>query len=238
MHCYGETSAFHYAAYRPPLHRKILELGFGELQFEQGLDFGCGTGQSTLALTEYADTVIGMDSSQDMLAWATPHPRVTYVHGSEHHIPMVDRMFDVVAFAGVVPYLNQAELHRELVRVTDVNATLLSYDFKISLDPVLDLFWPEGLQSSVAYDHGMTLQSDLGFKLLEGAEGHLEFQVTADEAAHLLLANEARFQELSNRLQDTQDVFEFVVKTISDSGYDGSLDARIFWARYGLIHSH
>jgi len=45
---YDDTSAGHDAAYRPPLHRLILECLIREEEsFRVGLDIGCGTGCST-----------------------------------------------------------------------------------------------------------------------------------------------------------------------------------------------
>lgn len=76
---YDTLAAHHYAAFRPPLHTRILErvIHPGE-SFQTGLDVGCGTGHSTLALRRHCAHVIGLDPSQAMLDAAQAHAGITY----------------------------------------------------------------------------------------------------------------------------------------------------------------
>ena len=65
---YDNITALHYAAYRPSLHAKILKARFDySKKFELGLDVGCGTGQSSIALANYCKSVIGMIAMSLML---------------------------------------------------------------------------------------------------------------------------------------------------------------------------
>ena len=61
---YDQITAFHYAAYRPLLHSKILNEYFDENGKQNiGLDIGCGTGHSSVALAKYCHKVFGIDPS-------------------------------------------------------------------------------------------------------------------------------------------------------------------------------
>lgn len=90
--------AQHYAAARPTypkaLFQKIYEatIKIGNNDTNQSsavdksgwyaADFGCGTGQATVALAEYFASVTGIDPSPSQIAQATPHERVRYVTGT------------------------------------------------------------------------------------------------------------------------------------------------------------
>ena len=71
---YNESVASHYSAYRPPLHQLILQRAeLGTATFPIGLDVGCGTGRSSVALADFCEQVFAIDPSQPMLDAATPH---------------------------------------------------------------------------------------------------------------------------------------------------------------------
>jgi ubiquinone/menaquinone biosynthesis C-methylase UbiE len=54
---YDQVTAGHYAAYRPALHSLILRRVFSDADsFDVGLDGGCGTGHSAIALAAHAGT--------------------------------------------------------------------------------------------------------------------------------------------------------------------------------------
>src|SRR5690625_4484968 len=68
MERYDANAAAHYAAYRPPLHAMILgRVLTGNASFDIGLDIGCGTGYSAVALAKYCKFVYGIDPSPSML---------------------------------------------------------------------------------------------------------------------------------------------------------------------------
>jgi SAM-dependent methyltransferase len=60
-------------------------------------DFGCGTGLSSRALAEVADSVVGLDSSVAMLEDADAHPRVRYCAGVAETTPFAGGSFELVA---------------------------------------------------------------------------------------------------------------------------------------------
>ena len=77
---YDKITAFHYASYRPPLHSKILKRCLVDRFYDSGLDIGCGTGQSSIALSDFCNRVVGIDSSSEMISKGnTPLKNLVYV---------------------------------------------------------------------------------------------------------------------------------------------------------------
>lgn len=128
---YNVKVAEHYAAFRPPLHRLILEklLTDGE-RLETGLDIGCGTGYSSIALSDYCNQVVRLDPSKSMIEQAEEQPSITYVHGNEAKLKDFDsNSFDVVTFAGSRYYAKNQLLFQELLRTLTPNSAIFVYDF-------------------------------------------------------------------------------------------------------------
>jgi predicted TPR repeat methyltransferase len=79
---FPQAVAAHYDAYRPSLHDRILAPLLDDRgPFNVGVDVGCGTGRSAVALAAYRARVHGVDPSPAMLAQATTHDRITYREG-------------------------------------------------------------------------------------------------------------------------------------------------------------
>jgi len=71
----------------PPFDRRFTVLFWtGDSRphefFRVGLDAGCGTGHSAVALAKYCERVFGLDPSQSMLDVAQRHPKIAYLKGS------------------------------------------------------------------------------------------------------------------------------------------------------------
>lgn len=135
---YNQETAEHYAAYRPCLHQYIIKKClYPKSAFSLGLDIGCGTGQSALALAHFCEKVIGIDPSEDMLQKAMPHAKVTYAHCNGTDLYFSDNCFDVITFAGSLYYAKSQELLNETLRVCNSEARIVIYDFEILLDDTL-----------------------------------------------------------------------------------------------------
>lgn len=92
------TAAERYANGRPFFHplavKKIERICCESGRISRALDEGCGTGQSTLALLEVADDIVGLDNSAEMLSHAGSHPRIQYVNARAEQIPLITRTMD------------------------------------------------------------------------------------------------------------------------------------------------
>src|SRR5690349_9146362 len=94
------TAAERYAKGRPFFHsvamEKIRTVCCEAAHISRALDVGCGTGQSTTALLELTHTIIGLDSSAEMLAQAIRHAQVHYIQARAEHLPFADGTFGLL----------------------------------------------------------------------------------------------------------------------------------------------
>ncbi|MEO0568339.1 MAG: class I SAM-dependent methyltransferase [Pseudomonadota bacterium] len=192
MHSYSSVSARHYTAYRPPLHRPILETALHQRRFAKALDVGCGVGHSCKALLPFCDRVIGLDSSPQMISSAEKHPCISYVSSPAGTLPAREGPFDLVSLAGVLPYLDVTPLADKLKRVCRRSAMVLVYDFKIDLDGIVAALNLPHTPSMYDYNHATNLSGAAGYTTLDAKSEQMSFSVTSRELASLLLANEDR----------------------------------------------
>ncbi|NND32648.1 MAG: class I SAM-dependent methyltransferase [Saprospiraceae bacterium] len=185
--------ADHYQAYRPPLHKLILQKCLGKLRYGKGLDMGCGTGHSALALLPYCSAVLALDPSPAMLNRALPHPQITYAHLPKGKLPVDTRSIDLCTFAGSWFYARSKEMVRELIRVSKPGGNLLLYDFKVSFENLSTVL------PAVAENHIYNYHEDLSgidtgiFKLKNRYTEQVQFQSTAGEMAHLILSEKTYY---------------------------------------------
>lgn len=186
---YDAAAARHYSAYRPPLHESVVAAALGGRRFGAGLDVGCGTGRSAVALTAVADRVLGVDASADMLAAATPHARVSYRLGDAAALPVGDGSVDVVSAAGVASSIDRDLFARELRRACAPGAIILVYDFSIKMEPLLLQLGLTPPASQPGYDHQASLSGAPRIDDLAREAGRESVECSAQEAAHLVLAS-------------------------------------------------
>ena len=102
---YNCDSAFHYKSYRPPLHEFLLDRIFKEQTFNNILDIGCGTGNSSIALTKFGESVTGYDPSISMIQESQNHPKVIYTN----NLYQLNDKYDLIVFFGSLFYVNENE---------------------------------------------------------------------------------------------------------------------------------
>ncbi len=234
---YDKTTAVHYAAYRPPLHKLILGRVLDtEESFEFGLDVGCGTGQSAIALTHYCRQVVGIEPSEPMLERATQATGVKYIHGSAESIPALDQSPDVVTLAGSLYYADISKLVGELERVCRPNPIIIAYDFYISLETVLDEL---GIASADAsgnhYDPTINFSGRTEFREILVSRERIDLQLTSAELTHLVLASGCGFEAVSNKYGTPYPDNTLLRKLAAHSIEAPSVKAEIFYSKYSLI---
>lgn len=109
------------AWYETPLgilsDRLEKELVFSLIEIKHGeaaLDVGCGTGNYTIELAKRGADVIGIDSSEEMLAWARIKAQKANIETSFHaadamNLPFPDSTFDTVISNGLLCFLKEPE---------------------------------------------------------------------------------------------------------------------------------
>ena len=128
----GEDVAERYARNRPYFNptvigRIALFPGLKE-SLSSALDVACGTGKSTVALTEIASRVVGIDSSAGMLAHAMAHERVEYVEAPAEDLPFGAKSFDLVTVASAFHWFDRERFLPESHRVLRPEGWLVVYD--------------------------------------------------------------------------------------------------------------
>ena len=89
-----KSAAERYAQHRPYFHPLVIEMVKAHLELKEpvkrALDVGCGTGQSTVALKEIANSVTGVDVSDEMLNLAKQRSEIEYRNASAEDLSMFE----------------------------------------------------------------------------------------------------------------------------------------------------
>ncbi|TLP79682.1 class I SAM-dependent methyltransferase [Maribacter sp. ACAM166] len=197
---YDQITALHYAAYRPYLHSEILKTNLkSNKKYDVGLDIGCGTGQSSIALVHYCNKVLGIDSSSDMLDKSFDHPNVTYeiIHANELNFDA--DVFDIVTFAGSLYYAKSQAILDEIVRVAKQKCKIIIYDFELFLEDVfvqLELY--DDLKQPTQYDHQTNFSglNEQFLKLENEIQSLVTLEIAITDLAHLLLSSKDNYVRL------------------------------------------
>jgi ubiquinone/menaquinone biosynthesis C-methylase UbiE len=182
---YGQATALHYDAWRPPLHACILATGIasGE-RFQRGLDLGCGTGHSTHALAKYCSEVVGIDPDEEMVSRAKPRKKVSFstqLLSSLKGKPA----FDVVTFAGSLHYMDSLQVIDELRPLLHKGATLIAYDFDVRLDNYFHCLGFLPAPSDYNHQAGFEQVEIVSIKCVTRG---MSFRASSEQLAHLLLS--------------------------------------------------
>jgi ubiquinone/menaquinone biosynthesis C-methylase UbiE len=120
-----------YARSRPYIHPTAVARfrAFAQIEapLSRALDVACGTGQSTVLLTEIAERVIGIDPSADMLHHAMQHPRVAYLQSVAEQTPFSDGKFDLITVAQAFHWFHHETFLDEACRLLRVPGWVLIY---------------------------------------------------------------------------------------------------------------
>jgi SAM-dependent methyltransferase len=233
---YDAAAARHYAAYRPPLHAMLLDRALPRgSQWDVGLDVGCGTGRSTTALAAHCQRVIGVDASPSMLDAALTDPRARYVRGTERELAeLPEAPYDVVTFAGSLPYMKTERLRRALHGASRADTTIVVYDFVLRLDALMQsLALPVAPMVS---DYDYTVNLDDWAEYVGEAKGAecLALTLTAEQVAHLVLSDSHRHDALRSRAAG-DDPFVGLRRELQARRSEWTLEADIYFARYRVI---
>jgi SAM-dependent methyltransferase len=107
--------------------QRIAEL-VGTSTVRRALDIACGTGLSSLALTDLAEVVVGAEIAPGMLAAARRHPSVRYVLAPAERLPFPEAAFAAVTVASGVHWFDQERFFAEASRVLTPSGWLAIYD--------------------------------------------------------------------------------------------------------------
>jgi SAM-dependent methyltransferase len=233
---YNPITAKHYAAYRPSLHLPILKKVLGNAHFTLGLDVGCGTGQSALALTHFCDKVIAIDPSASMLQNAMPQDQIEYQHCNGQDLEFDASTFDIITFAGSLYYAKSRHLINEVLKVAKPAGNIVIYDFEILLRETLNqLGVTPPTKKELDYDHEVDF-SDLDIQnlhLKNKVKTRIAFGINSVNLGHLLLADSDHYAILTGKFGETN-VYAKLLAQLENlvKEVDHQIDAHIFYTQY------
>lgn len=126
------TAAERYAKGRPYFHPRVVGRVRERLCLQErlplGLDVGCGTGLSSVALKELAGRVVGADVSADMIAFAPKDAGVIFLLAEAERLPFGGDSFDIVSVCQALHWLDRRKFLAEARRVLRAGGWLVVYD--------------------------------------------------------------------------------------------------------------
>ncbi len=127
-----KSAAERYARSRPSFHPLVMQRIRDALSLHhpvsRALDVGCGTGQSTIALQDLAQEIVGTDLSSEMLSVAPRKSGVHYVRASAEGLPFAAEAFDLITVALAFHWFDRTQFLTEARRVLGPSAWLVIYD--------------------------------------------------------------------------------------------------------------
>lgn len=235
---YDDITAYHYRAYRPPLHRDILDRYFDTKErFTLGLDVGSGTGHSSLALARFCEKVFAIEPSPAMRKMALAHPKVTYKDYPTDRFDFEDGTFDVFTFAGSLVYAKSQHLLNELIRIGEKGAIIFIYDFEIDLEEVLTELEIKISESSF-YNHQEDFSGLENSKLVKAESGRDQMKVTmtSSDLAHILLSVKTFYMSLLE-LHGEEKLFGKLVELLNVTSHNGifNIKAKTYHTLYKVV---
>lgn len=237
---YDTITAKHYAAFRPSLHAPILSKAIKEYQsFSNGLDVGCGSGQSAVALAEYCNAVVGVDPSPEMLDKVIQNPKIKYLKGFLKELALGKNSFDIISFAGSLFYAKSQSLCDEVIRIGKPGSKIIIYDFEVLLkDSLKKLDLPKCTSLITHYNHDVNFSglNKKSLKTLKIERNKVNLSVSPSDLTHLVLSEKAVYKTLEKKWK-SEVVFEkiFNIFHANSSGKNHSLEANICYSVYENI---
>jgi ubiquinone/menaquinone biosynthesis C-methylase UbiE len=231
------TIAVRYASARPDLHHHVTPILVDLVpRPRRALDLGCGTGLSTAALRGFANTVVGVDVSEDMLAARTDLASL-YVLAAAERLPFVDGSFDLVTIASAIHWFDP-EAIAEVARVLTAAGWLVVYDvwFRAEMADVPEFGeWAQGEGLSryrpvAKHEYDERILALVGFKRAWETELRREVEMSQEALVEYLMTHSERIKAIREGLETESGQRRFLMNGI-DPFYT---DARTRMMAFGI----
>jgi SAM-dependent methyltransferase len=228
------TAAERYARGRPYHHpsvvRRIAEVT-GRTRFSSALDVGCGTGQSTMAIADIAELVVGIDVSAEMLARAIHLPNASFHLAAAEMLPFADRSFDLVTVGMAFHWLEQSKFLTEARRVLFEDGWLAIYNsgFLGELEEAPDFSrwyrdvyltrypWPPRAESGVSEE----LAGSLGFTFVQRELVTQGIPMSAEEFVRYHLTQSNVIAKVEQATEKVEMVAQFLSEAVAPYFHSG-----------------
>lgn len=195
---YNDNLAYHYKSFRPPLHQILLKRSLKDQKFESALDIGCGTGNSTLELVKYCESVTGYDPNTAMIQRCEHNPKV----GFTEKLSDLKENYNLLVFFGSLHYINAKDFSLYEKKLKN-GGFLLCTDFEILYDAILAKL--ELYLTEIDYDHNKNLTSynSKSFEITRTEKFKTLFYCNLSELTHLLLSETFLRKKLIDKYDST-----------------------------------
>jgi ubiquinone/menaquinone biosynthesis C-methylase UbiE len=225
-----KTVAERYVQYRPHFHPLVIEkirnyLGL-KTPVNLALDVGCGTGQSTVALKEIANSVVGVDISTDMLQLAEKKPGIRYIQSAAEDLEILDgNSFDLLTTSLAFHWFDQKRFFAEVRRLLKKKAWLVIYnngfsgqmsgstDFHLWIEQVYLNRYRTPPRNSIPLTPESAKEYGFEFAHQEDYENEVEF--TVEELAAYLTTQSNVISATEQGNEKVEDVYRWLVNQIA-----------------------
>lgn len=195
---------------------------------ERALDLGCGTGLSTRPLSSFADTVVGVDVSEEMLRARGPDASAWYVRAEAEHLPFRDGVFAIITVASAIHWF-EPEALGEIARVLRSTAWLVVYDVWFRAEMVgVDAFaeWMRNLSQRYpsVQKHEFTPASlaPIGFVPAWEEDLQVDVRMTLDALVSYLMTHSERIAAVSDGRETEEEQRDHLARSLRRFFPDGA----------------
>lgn len=134
----GDKYVRDYDKYRPTPPNDILLQTLNYLNKPKAnrvLDLGCGTGISTVIWNDFANEIIGVEPSKEMLSMAhqnNGNSKIKYLNNFSNEIPLKSKSIDIISCSQSFHWMEPESTLKEIDRLLVKEGVLVIYD----------IFWP------------------------------------------------------------------------------------------------
>lgn len=221
-----KTVAERYALYRPYFHPLVIKktrnrLGIQNL-VNRALDIGCGTGQSTVALKEIANSVVGVDISAEMLKLAKQQPGIEYHNASAEDLSMFDDgSFDLITTSMAYHWFDYKRFLLEAHRLLIFDNWLIIYSngfsghmtgnpsFKEWADQVYTKHYPTSFRNRFTLTPAIA--AEFGFANIHTEDYQNNVQFTPDELSSYLTTQSNVISSVEQGDEKIEDVYNWLL---------------------------
>jgi ubiquinone/menaquinone biosynthesis C-methylase UbiE len=211
----------------------------------RAIDLACGTGLSTIPLSRIAEHVVGLDRSPEMLAFAPPADRVSFIRGAAERLPFKDASADLATVCSGIHWF-QPESLTELHRVLEEGGTLAIYDVWFPAEMVDEPRFAQWMSNSLAprypsipknHDNLKILPS-LGFRQTWSADLRYEVVMNLESLVAYLMTHSERIAAIRDEQESETEQATFLREGLRSLFHHGSERNVVFgiWVRTYVRH--
>ena len=144
---YFSKQASAYTRYRPHYPAPLFEyLAEQALDHQLAWDCATGSGQAALGLANYFEKVIATDASDEQIANAVAHDRITYIVAPAEKTEITSGSVDLIVVAQALHWFDLNAFYAEASRVLKKGGMLAAWSYSLlrissAIDRVLDQFY-------------------------------------------------------------------------------------------------